>query len=291
MLTAPKALAAINAAIENGQEYPHRAHLGASVIGKKCLRELWYGWRWAVSEKFDGRMLRLFERGHLEEPRFIGYLRAIGCEVWPHNPNAPLKDGKPQQWRAGPWHEGHFGGSPDGVGRGLPDLPPGTPFLISCKTHNGKSFEKLKEAGVMGAKWDHFVQEQIYLNHFRLEWCLYMAVNKDDDALHLELLHYDESVFKTALSRAGNVIFANEPPARISESPGAFGCKFCKANRLCHFGDTTPDRNCRTCRFARVGRGEWICGLTHSDRGLDEMAQRAACPSYQINPKLQGVQP
>lgn len=58
-----------------------RGHLGGSAIGSPCERELWYGFRWAHEEKFQGRMLRLFNRGHKEEFRFVDYLRRIGCEV------------------------------------------------------------------------------------------------------------------------------------------------------------------------------------------------------------------
>lgn len=58
-----------------------RAHLGASVIGRECARELWYGFRWAHYKRHDGRMLRLFQRGHLEEGRIIEYLEGIGATV------------------------------------------------------------------------------------------------------------------------------------------------------------------------------------------------------------------
>ena len=51
---------------EEGQEAP-RAHLGASLLGHPCDRYLWLMFRWAVIEKFDGRILRLFQRGQREE--------------------------------------------------------------------------------------------------------------------------------------------------------------------------------------------------------------------------------
>ena len=286
MTPATLTLAAINSYIEAKQESSHRSHLGASVIGKKCARELWYLFRWAVLKKHPAALLRLFERGQLEEARFVGFLRSIGCEVWEHDVTA-LTPGK--QWRISD-HDGHFGGSLDGVARGLPDLPPGTAFLTEFKTHGSKSFAKLVESGVMGSKWEHFIQMQIYMHKMGLPVALYMAVNKDTDELHLELVRYDAEVAKTALARAGTIIYANEPPERIGNSPGGFGCKFCDCNRLCHFGDVVPDRNCRTCSFARPGaNGLWVCGLRQLN--LDDKAQRAACGSYQVNPKLQGVQP
>ncbi len=58
-----------------------RPHLGASQVGKPCLRALVYGFRHAVKKTTSGRMLRLFNRGHREEPSIIASLRRIGFEV------------------------------------------------------------------------------------------------------------------------------------------------------------------------------------------------------------------
>ena len=59
-----------------------RSHLGASMIGRECSRELWYSFRWVKPSSFNGRMLRLFNRGHREEERFIEWLEGIGAKVW-----------------------------------------------------------------------------------------------------------------------------------------------------------------------------------------------------------------
>ena len=57
-----------------GEEEAHLGHLGASILGRDCPREIWYSFRWVHREKHEPRMLRLFIRGHLEEPRFIALL-------------------------------------------------------------------------------------------------------------------------------------------------------------------------------------------------------------------------
>lgn len=59
-----------------------RWHLGASLIGHECQRYLFYVYRWCFKEEFDGRMQRLFNRGHREEERFIQYLEGIGFKVF-----------------------------------------------------------------------------------------------------------------------------------------------------------------------------------------------------------------
>ena len=71
---------------KRGETEKARTYLGASVIGKECKRALWYSFRWAGTESFDGRMLRLFQTGHLAEPRFVADLRSIGATVWDCDP-------------------------------------------------------------------------------------------------------------------------------------------------------------------------------------------------------------
>ena len=69
-----------------------RPYLGASQIrGRAVPRALWYSFRWATQRQFDGRMLRLFERGQREEAVFIAELRAIGTTVHEGRPGAAIR--------------------------------------------------------------------------------------------------------------------------------------------------------------------------------------------------------
>lgn len=252
-----------------------RDHLGASLIGRECAREVWYGFRWATLKKFDGRMIRLFNRGHLEEPRFVALLLMIGCQVWQLDP-----DGK--QFRIG-GHMGHFGGSLDGVAKGIPDLPPDTPVLTEFKTHGEKSFIKLQADGVMSAKWEHFIQMQLYMGKNSLTWALYCAVNKNTDEIHLELVRFDEQQYLRYLGRSAMIIEAVEPPPKINQSPGWFKCKFCDHRDLCH-GEAMPARNCRTCTYLRpVDGAKWVCTLKFDTEEVSREKQRTGCESYTVN--------
>lgn len=303
MLIATKTLAAIEAALTLdqgakfrgllGEQMPlagdaydtkneeFRTHLGASLIGRNCDRELWYSFRWATNKQFDGRMLRLFNRGHLEEPRIVALLIMIGCKVWQHT------DGK--QFRI-TGHRGHFGGSLDAVVEGIPDLPANEVCLAEFKTHGEKSFIKLIEAGVASAKWEHFVQQQMYMAHYDLNWSLYMAVNKNTDALHAELVQFDPIIYGKYAKRAMFVIEAITPPKRINESPSWFGCKFCDHKEVCHKPEIPPARNCRTCLHSRVeDNGVWICTCPMYDEPegwtvqLTPTMQRQGCINYEMN--------
>lgn len=258
-------------------EEGHRGHLGASLMGRECTREIWYSWRWTSPNIFEGRMLRLFNRGHLEEPRFIAMLKLIGCDFWQY-------DAKGKQFRM-IGHRGHFSGSSDGVARGIPELP-GIPVLTEFKTHNRKSFEKLIVEGVIRAKWEHFIQMQLYMGFFGLSHALYMAVNKDDDTLHAEIIQFDPDAFEKAKARAAGIIETATAPKRISSNPAWFKCKFCDHRAVCH-GTAQPQKNCRTCRFSRVeDDGAWSCSVTGVP--LSKAAQARGCSDWDMIPTLKG---
>lgn len=232
------------------KEDPYRDHLGASLIGKECARELWYSFRWFSQQQFEGRILRLFNRGHLEEPRFVALLKMIGCQVWQFT-----EDGK--QFRIH-GHNGHFGGSLDAVILGIPEMPD-EPVLGEFKTHSSKSFEKLKADGVLKAKWEHFIQMQIYMGKMNLRWALYLAVNKNDDDIYGELIQFDQLQYQRYLDRSISIVDSRTPPPRINENPSWFKCKFCNVREICH-EKAEPAKNCRTCKWSSPTiNSEWLC--------------------------------
>lgn len=267
---------------ENDEAF--RSHLGASVIGGKCERAIAFGWRWATKKKPRGkknepakkagsRMLRLWNRGHLEEGRFISMLLVAGIAVY-------QQDAEGKQYRISN-HGGHFSGSGDGILMGVPDLPQGVPCLGEFKTHSNKSFEDLVEDGVRMSKPEHYAQMQEYMHHFGLLYALYLAVNKDTDELYAEIVSYDRPVAEHFLARAKRIIFDKPLPARIrGGNPGFFQCKYmCDYLDVC-YGTVKPERSCRTCQhWYPMPDGTHQCALTTMD--LDKAAQLAGCDSYQ----------
>ena len=147
-----------------------------------------------------------------------------------------------------------------------------------------KSFAKLAAEGVMAAKWEHFVQMQLYMGHYGLAWALYGAVNKNDDGLHLELIQFDPTIYQRYLARAAMIIDAIEPPKRIGTSPGFFKCKFCDHAKVCHLGGK-PVENCRTCVYSspREG-GQWHCLFNPPGEPISPAKQRIGCDRYKLNP-------
>lgn len=233
-----------------GDEDPFRSHYGASLAGRECDRELWYKYHWTTAKKFDGRMIRLFNRGHLEEGRFIALLLMIGCEVWSH-------DADGNQFRISDFG-GHLGGGLDCVIRGLPECPD-TPVLGEFKTHGDKSFTALLIKGVKESKPEHYVQMTLYMGKNGLTRAIYFAVNKNTDEIHAEWVTFNQLDYDRYMERSGRIIFAKVAPKRISESPGWFKCKMCDEASTCHSG-AEPSRNCRTCQWSYPApEGGWFC--------------------------------
>lgn len=255
-----------------------RSHLGASLMGRECTRELQLGWRWAIKEKFPARVLRLFNRGHLEEARFLSMLDLVpGMKVY-----AVTEDGGQYKWST---HGGHHGSSLDGVVTGCPDIPNGAPAYAEFKTSAAKAFKDVVDKGVQAAKFEHYVQMQLCMKHFNLSYALYMMVHKDTDELHAEILTYDAQCAEQYTNRAANIIFATEPMVRVSNVETFFKCKYCSKRPVCH-GKQIPLINCRTCaHWSANPAGGFTCERNRPEVN-DKKACQAGCPDHVFDPTL-----
>lgn len=249
-----------------------RPYLGASSVGKPCSRALWYGFRWAAKEKFSGRLLRLFQTGHLAEPRFVEDLRGIGATVYDVNPATGNQYNFVDV-------SGHFRGNADGMAQFIPTG--GKKWhLCEFKTHGSKSFATLKKDGVKKAKPEHWIQMNTYMGWSNIDRALYLAVNKDTDELHSERLEFDPVEFERTRAKAASIIFAEQPPAKISDDPKFYICNMCTFSGVCH-GHQVPAVSCRTCVHAtpeREGDGRWSCAKHGPEIPVD--FQRKGCGDH-----------
>jgi hypothetical protein len=204
-------------------------------------------------------------------------LRCAGMQVYQADENG-------KQYRISMFG-GHYGSAIDGVVVGCPDLPdPSVPLLLECKTHNDKSFAKLRNEGVFKAKIEHFAQMQQYCGHYNLIGALYVAINKNDDNLYMELVEYDKEWASYYANRSHKIIFAQAAPERYGD-PSCFECRFCNYKAFCHYGQGESEKNCRTCKSSIPREdGTWVCGQT--GEVLDKTAQEKGCDQYDKHPDL-----
>lgn len=260
-----------------GDSEPSRGYLGASIIGHHCSRYLWYCFRQLTRENVDGRIYRLFDRGDVEEPRMVDDLRSIGCEVHEIDPRTG------QQFEVSALG-GHFSGHMDGCALGIPEAPK-TWHVLEFKTHSAKSFRDLEKSGVKASKGQHYGQMQAYMGLTGMTRALYMAVNKDTEELYCERVRFDKAYFDSLMTLASSIISGSSIPARISERPDYYQCRWCSAKEICHA--TTKESpackssgvSCRQCCFAVPETSEsdarWTCSKL--GKALSTEDQDRAC--------------
>jgi CRISPR/Cas system-associated exonuclease Cas4 (RecB family) len=262
----------IDAAVVATSDTSFRHHMGASVIGDECHRRVWYSFRWVRRHPYSGRMLRLFQRGHEEEVRFVDFLRRAGWKVTEVDPAT----GEQFRFTA---IEGHFGGSMDGIG-----TPPAGklysdlgPLVLEFKTAAKKPWTRVANDGVAKAQPKHYAQMQLYMRARELDNALYLSVCKDNDELYAEIVPYRPDVAAGYLAQAQLLISSQDAPPGISSDPTFWKCKFCDYHAVCH-GDEAPAQNCRSCKHAVPAEGSvWHCERHDVEIPRDRLAVAHPC--------------
>jgi hypothetical protein len=259
---------------ETHQE-PPRPHMGASLLGHPCDRYLWLTFRWAVVEKFPGRILRLFRRGHLEEQTLVSDLRAIGIDI--------QRTGKTQS-RVD--FGAHVSGSVDGIAEcGVP-FGDGKRYVVEFKTHSKKSFDALEDNGVERSKPMHYAQMQVYMLGMKIDRALYVAICKDDDRIWTEQISFNATIANWLVDRGKRIALSDRMPEPLSADPSWYVCKYCPAHEFCHKSRTTREVNCRTCAHSTAKPDStWRCERHDSD-GIPVEFQRQGCDSHVLHPDL-----
>lgn len=270
--------AKIYALHESRNKEDRRAYLGWSQIGEPCERKLWFDFRWAVREQFEGRMLRLFQTGHREEARVIEELRAIGCSVRSIDPHTRKQIGVSS-------HGGHFRGHVDCIVKGLPESPR-QEVLVDVKTTNSKKFAELKKQGMEKLYPRYWAQAHGYMGKLELKKAMYLFVCKDTDELYPVWFDFDKAVFEANEKKAERIVFSDRIPEPLSADPSWYECRYCAAHELCHGSKLTKQVNCRTCLHSTAERdGRWTCAHWNADIP-DVDAQRAGCDEHLLHPDL-----
>jgi hypothetical protein len=238
--------------------YPaeRRDHLGASVIGKKCQRALTYSFRWMKLIEHEPRMRRLFNHGHITEPRFLEWLQIAGFNAQSHASNGA-------QFRIETENK-HFGGSLDGLGTLPPKYNINEKFLLEFKTYNDRQFKRLVKSGLPQAKPEYVAQMNVYGKYYKLDYGIHFGLNKNDDEIYVEVIALDHSIGDKFSNKAFAVISTKTLPPRIASNAAYDDCKFCDFVGICH-NNLPVDINCRSCvNSDAISDGNWFCNRWQS---------------------------
>ena len=226
--------------------------------------------------------------GHRSEQVMIEMLRAVkGVELF-------TQEGADMEAQiAFELVDGHFVGKLDGVIVGILQAPK-TPHVWEAKAVNQKKFDKLvalvAKVGEKNAlqQWDekYFAQAQSYMHGMDLtRHYLTVATPGVRDMIGVRT-EYQVDVALKYVARAKRIVYDDTAPARISNDPAFFGCKFCDHAGSCH-GQMLPQVNCRTCAFATAtdkGGGNWTCTKFGVD--IDHDVQQRACQKHRYHPDM-----
>ena len=258
-----------------------RKHLGASVIGKACSREIWYGFRWARASDFStktashGQKLRLFNRGHREESPIIALLKLAGFTFEPR-PIGP--DGFPTQHTMGWFANGHFGGSGDEICYLPAKFNVPHKVLLEVKTSNTTEFRKLKKDRLRLHRPQHWAQVCAYGYGMKIDYVLYVSIDKNTDEVYFEFLKIDHAMGKDMISKAEMIVETKIAPPRIAQSGAAIACQMCNFKPMCHYNEPL-EKNCRSCKNATaVADGKWHCDHWNQLIPLDALIH--GCPEH-----------
>lgn len=244
-----------------------RQYLGMSQLGHECSRFLWYQFRWFFIDKTSPRMVRLWNRGHREEPVLIKELEKIGIKC------------------SGDQMEmihlfGHIQGHRDGIAIGVIEAPK-TEHLLEFKTLSDKHFKELKKKKLKAFSKKYYGQCQLYMRKGKLERTLFIAVNKNDDEIYIERLKLDRGYADDLLKKGENIVLAELPPDRAFSSETYFECKWCPAKSNC-WQNKPAAKSCRSCRFSGPNsEGGWTCYWNDANVAIPIEIQRRGCGNYQ----------
>lgn len=202
-----------------------RAYLGASAVGGPCERQMQFEFAGAPRERdFDGRILRIFDRGHVGEELARSWLLDAGYRIVQRN-----------QRTGGLWAfsqlDGRFRGHVDGV---IIEAPDGfaVPALWEAKFLGNKAFNEIAKHGLKKAKPVYYAQVAIYQAYLDLTEnpALFTATNADTcEQLHL-LIPFDAEEAQRMTDRAVRVVKATDAGEllpRPFKDRSFFECKFC----------------------------------------------------------------
>jgi hypothetical protein len=228
----------IDAALqEKDFQQPQRDYLGASRLGVSCSRALQYEYlKEPRDQPFTGKLLRVFELGHVLEGMAIKWLEGAGFEIAACQPDG----GQFGFSTAGGRIKGHV----DGIIYNAPaEIGMGFPALWECKSMNAKSWKQTVDKGVRVAKPIYAVQVALYQAYMEATVpgistnpALFTSVNKDTSEIYHELVAFDAALAQEASDRGVNILratVAGETLPRISLDPDFFECRFCDWKDKC----------------------------------------------------------
>lgn len=208
----------IEETIRNRPKDERRQYIGASQIGHKCDRAIWYAFNGFEKECDSVKMQKVYDAGRIFENLILDYIIAGGIIV--EGIERACEDEEIPMFR------GHM----DGVLM----LPNQDPIVLELKTSKASSFARFVQHGLMAWAPQYYDQLQSYMGMTGYKNGVLVAINKDSSELHEEWVKFDEIHYASIKEKVKRIINASETPEKINRSPLFYVCQMCNFRRVCH---------------------------------------------------------
>jgi hypothetical protein len=209
-----------------------RHYLGASRLGVACERALQYEFAQApvdYGRDVQGRILRIFERGHVNEECMVGWLRDAGFDLRTHKADGEQFGFSVADGRLQGHIDGVFVGGPEGFAY---------PAIWENKCLGSKSWRDLEKNRLAISKPVYAAQVALYQAYLELHEhpAIFTAVNADTMEIYVELVPFDAALAQRMSDRAVKVITATEAAEllpRAFADQTHFECRMCAWQDRC----------------------------------------------------------
>ncbi len=179
----------------------------------KCQRATFFKFKNAPRKAIEARILRLFDHGDYIHMLIMKALLSVrDIQVVTSEVSTPPKE--------------FISGRADAIISDGKQL-----YVLDIKSMNSMIFRNLKSP-----KEDNIDQIQLYLHSFKIKKGILLYVNKDTQELKEFLVDYDTARAKRLLGELAELkikIDSNVIPARLSDWPKNWQCRYCSYKAIC----------------------------------------------------------
>lgn len=208
----------LNSSLERREPEEPRTYIGASAIGKECLRQIWYSYKGYPAELRLAKQQRTLNIGKTLEDMIIDDLKAAGVFV--------ISRGQFYQDDEVHQLQGHV----DGV----IVLSEHERAILEIKTAKDDEFKKFVKLGLRGWNESYYSQIQCYMGMSGIHEGVLLAINKDTSDLHEQWINHDIYFYDDLKNRARIIAGSEQLPPRIASSAFDWRCKMCSYNKECY---------------------------------------------------------
>lgn len=245
MSAAQAIIEAIDKAYDSEKPREGRAYIGASIVGYTCDAMLAFQLRGFPDNHIPARVKRIFNTGHWFEDYVVKDLKKAGVSVWE-------VDGLTGKQHAYTEWGGHVVCHMDGHCE-----VDGKLCVLEVKSMNESSFTKFKSSGVKLSHPKYFAQMQMMMGMSGIHEALFIALSKNTQEYHAELVGFDIFEWSFIQERIGRALLGTA--SKIASDETDWRCRECPKSGACWTG-ALPTPLCRNCRHSEpTESGGWRC--------------------------------